>query len=356
LSTVDESWKLREGAQWRDAAVAQAAAAVGLTDPAGLAAVAEAYEVVRDHIAPMVVSVAMDMLVDFRQQVAANPDHKIVFVGRDGDALAMVIRELDPGFFTESCRQVTIPRNQAMRAVLDAESALPRGRRLLTAFRWDFKGEDPRPRFALQRLTAHLRSNGFPLAPGSSVTIVDSSYKGTVQEALAALFPQVTFRGAYIWHGVKPEDPHPGTKLGYLQHVTDGGPGNGWETVAYEYSMRGPLTSPTGYREDGTPIQIPIREHRKPYAGVTEEAIASRYRDPTVRDAVMEANRQAAVDLARHAAAQADPRRYLEPGLRAFREGTHSFRHHATPTTPAAFLTYLNSFTPGGRRRSPARA
>jgi hypothetical protein len=353
---VDELWKQHEGAQWRDAAVAQAAAAVGLTDPAGLAAVAEAYEVVRDHIAPMVVSVAMDMLVDFRQQVAANPDHKIVFVGRDGDALAMVVRELDPTFFAESCRQVTIPRSQAMRAVLDVESGLG-GRKLMPdAFRWDFRGEDPRPRFALQRLTAHLRSSGFPLAPGSSITIVDSSYKGTVQEALAALFPHITFQGAYIWHGVKPQDPHPGTKVGYLQHVTNGGPGNSWETVAYEFSMRGQLTSPTGYREDGTPIQIPIREDSKPYAGVNDEAIAPRYLDPTIRDAIMEANRQAVVDLARYVAGHADPRQYLDAGVRAFREGTESWRKDPTPTTPPAFLTYLDSFAPKGRQRPPAPA
>jgi hypothetical protein len=346
---VDESWKQHEGAQWRDAAVAQAAAAVGLTDPAGLAAVAEAYEVVRDHIAPMVVSVAMDMLVDFRQQVAANPDHKIVFVGRDGDALAMVVRELDPTFFAESCRQVTIPRSMAMLAILDAESV--RGGQLIPDdFRWDFRREDPDPTEGFQRLERHLLSNGVPVRAGSSITIVDSSFKGTVQEVLAALYPGIAFQGAYIWHGPSPADPHPNTKQGYLQHVTDGGKGNIWETVAYEYSMRGSLSSPTGYSADGTPIQVPIRDDA-PYAGIERRAIASEYRDPTVRDAIMDANRHAAVDYARHVAGQRDPRAELESGVQAFRDGTRSWRHDRQPVAPPRFLRYLDSFVTGGRVR-----
>jgi hypothetical protein len=309
---VDESWKQHEGAQWRDAAVAQAAAAVGLTDQAGLAAVAEAYEVVRDHIAPMVVSVAMDMLVDFRQQVAANPDHKIVFVGRDGHALALVVQELDQAFFAESCREVVIPRSVGMLAILDAESE--GAARFPDSFRWKFSGRQPDFTDARQDLHEHLMSRGVPTAPGSSITIVDSSFKGTVQEMLAALYPDIDFQGAYIWHGPTRGDPHPGTKRGYLQETTTP-PGDIWGTVTYEYSMRGSWTSPTGYRPDGTPIQIPIRADSDPRHKINRDGIAPRYWDATVRDAIMEANQQAAVDYARHIASVPDPSPELEAGV-----------------------------------------
>jgi hypothetical protein len=238
----------------------------------------------------------------------------------------------------------------AMLAILDAESQRP-GRKLIPDdFRWDFRGGRPSIVDAAFRLQRHLETRGVPTEDGSSITIVDSSFKGTVQEVLAALYPDIEFRGAYIWHGPSPADPHPATKQGYLQHVTDGGKGNIWETVAYEYSMRGSLSSPTGYGADGSPIQVPIRED-DPYTGIERRAIASEYRDPTVRDAIMEANRQAAVDYARHVAGQRDPRPELELGVRAFREGTRSWRHDRQPRTPPRFLRYLDSFVTGGRVR-----
>jgi hypothetical protein len=299
------------------------------------------------------VKVAMDMLVDFRQQVAANPDHKIVFVGRDGDALGLVIKELDPTFFADHCRMVTIPRSMGMLAILDMEVELGVSQLIPDAYRWDFDGNTPNVQGAARDLEQHLRERGVPLEPGSAVTLVDSSFKGTIQEMLAALHPDVAFQGAYIWHGPQPSDPHPGTKRGYLQHVTDCGRGNIWETVAYEYSMRGSLSSPSGYGPDGDPTQIPIREESNPLHPLRRSVIARRYQDPHVRDAIMEANRLAVIDLARRVALDADSQADLERGVEAFREGTRTWRHDASPTTSPAFLTYLDSFVVGGRRRGP---
>jgi hypothetical protein len=194
-----------------------------------------------------------------------------------------------------------------------------------------------------------------PVSTGSSITIVDSSFKGTVQEVLAALYPGIRFQGAYIWHGQSPVDPHPGTKRGYLQHVTEpGNHGDIWETVTYEYSMHGPYASPTGYAPDGMPIQLPIRDTDEPLGKIRLRTVAPQYRDLRVRDAIMVANQHAAADYARHIAELPDPRRELEAGVAAFHVDTGSWRHDAAPTTPTAYLTYLDSFVIGGRQRSPA--
>jgi hypothetical protein len=176
---------------------------------------------------------------------------------------------------------------------------------------------------------------------------VDSSFKGTIQEVLAALYRGTQFRGAYIWHGISRHDPHPGTKHGYLQEVSVP-PGDKWSTVTYEYSMRGSWTSPTGYRPDGSPIQIPIRDDADPLHGINRDGIAPRYRDATVRDAIMEANQQAAVDYARHIAGLSDPHSALEAGVRAFRSDTYSWWHDVPPAISGPVLMYLDSFVTGG--------
>jgi hypothetical protein len=191
-----DGWKAQEGAAWRDRSVATIASQFHLADdPAAVATLTVAYELTRDHIAPFVLQVASQMLVDFRTSVAENPDRRIAFVGRDGDSLALAVRQLDGQFFAAHCTQITLSRKLAMSAVLDAEAqrrrileldgALAREADVRIApegFRWDFRSDGPqRTDGALGDLIHYLESRGFPLADGGAVTLVDSSFKGTVQ-------------------------------------------------------------------------------------------------------------------------------------------------------------------------------
>jgi 5,10-methylene-tetrahydrofolate dehydrogenase/methenyl tetrahydrofolate cyclohydrolase len=350
--------------RWREDAVARTAAEFGLAhDPPAVRAIAEAYDVVHGHIAPFVVKVALDMLVDFRAQVAADPAHRILFIGRDGDALAAVVREVDPAFFDAHCSQITLSRRLGMLAVTDAEHRW--GRTILPdGFRWRFD-EPPSPQDverAAGDLVDLLRELGVPVdVEHGAVTVVDSSFKGTVQEMLAALLPNIEFRGDYIWHGEAAADPHPGTKAGYVTHLgqprlpTDVDPK--WETIAYEYSMRGPLSSPVRFGPDGLPEQQWGREEPDALSGLKPQLVDPRYRDPVVRDAVMRVNQVAVADYARHVASIADPRGELEAGFTTYRRDVHAWHADARPGQglPAPLERFLNSFVldgPGVRARA----
>jgi hypothetical protein len=302
----------------------------------------------------MVVSVALDILADLRRQVAQNPDHRVVFLGRDGTSLAIAVEAVDPQFFAEHCAQVTISRKLAALAVLDAEQTM--GVRLSLPDDFRYRIEDASAADgAFAALTQYLERQGIALRPGSSATIVDSSFKGTVQEVLSALYPQTSFRGDYIWHGPAATDPHPGTKRGFLEHCANpGDTGSVWEMAAYEYTLRGPLSSPDGFDAQGRPRQVPGRDEHQPLGIIDPEAIDFRYRDLTVRDAIMWANQAAIRDYARHVGAATDPRAELRDGVRTYQEQIRSWHFDDQPEAPESLVRFLDSFVragPGGTHR-----
>jgi hypothetical protein len=387
-----DGWKEQEGAAWRDQSVAEVATGFDLAeDPGAVATLTEAYELTRDQIAPFVVQVAAEMLIDFRTAVAENPARKIVFVGRDGDSLALAIHQLDRDFFDAHCTQITLSRKLAMMAVLDAEAQRHRSlerdgivaseddvRIAPAGFRWDFRSEAPENTTdALADLEDYLESQGVPLDEGSAVTIVDSSFKGTVQEILNALFPRISFAGAYIWHGQSAGDPHPGSKTGYATSLADPRPPDAvdpkWETVTYEDTLRGPLASPSGF-ENGRPVQGP-ESGDNPTSGIHRRLIAERFRNAPgpvgpgtaprarLRDAILAVNREAISDYARHIASESDPGAELFAGFQAYRRQTWRWMHLLMahpPGVPDRYVTFLDSFVRGGaggthRRRSDAQ-
>jgi hypothetical protein len=170
----------------RDRSVAEVAEAHGIAgDSAKVGALGAAYDTVYDHVAPFVVRVAHRMLPDLRAAVEADPGHRIVFVGRDGAALARAVQQVGsravPG-----ARQLRrgVPR-LARAALEDYESdAGP------TGLSWRGPSSDPSAvPGAHYDLTRYLRTRGVPVGPtGGSATIVDSSYRGTTQEILAAIY------------------------------------------------------------------------------------------------------------------------------------------------------------------------
>ncbi|TDO52036.1 hypothetical protein EV651_11856 [Kribbella sp. VKM Ac-2571] len=77
------------------------ASRLGLTDPAHLAALQDAYLVAYQFPAPLMVRVADDMLADLRADVGSRRTDRILALGRDGHHLAFAMRrecsELDSG-------------------------------------------------------------------------------------------------------------------------------------------------------------------------------------------------------------------------------------------------------------------
>jgi hypothetical protein len=198
-------------------------------------------------------------------------------------------------------------------------------------------------------LTRYLRTRGVPVGPtGGSATIVDSSYRGTTQEILAAIYRDTRFQGAYIWHGETSGDPHPGTKKGYVQHLTPGSGGTDhiWETLAYENVLRGGRASPTRF-SGGSPWQPPGRTYR-PFEGVNPVGVAPPYQDPVVRDAVLDVNQRAVSDYAVQHSGQ--PPAYFDAGFQAFRDDVRTWWDGGQ--IDPSFQQFLVSFSPGPGRQA----
>jgi hypothetical protein len=168
---------------------------------------------------------------------------------------------------------------------------------------------------SMQRLTEYLQRSGVPVGePGSSVTLVDTSFKGTVQELLAAAYPDTSFQGRYVFFGASPEDPHPGSKTGYALHLdaaeSSGGrpvsvlPDDPELTFAHqdaigsiEETLHGPLGSPKRV-EAGGPVQDPLAAEPDPLRGLNPELVDPAYADAVVRQGVMDVDLLAVKDYA----------------------------------------------------------
>ncbi|GAM51263.1 hypothetical protein NSK11_contig00108-0001 [Nocardia seriolae] len=189
---------------------------------------------------------------------------------------------------------------------------------------------------AYHRLTEYFRDLDIPVGePGSEIALVDTSYKGTVQELLSAVYPETRFEGHYMFFAESPADVHPGTKRGYAldldrEHSNKGLPVRELPAEpdltfshqdalgSIEEIMHGPLESPTGIGPDGLPEQQLQRHDTEPLEGLNPATIHDRFTDPLVREA---AKRIALVPVAQIAheisqmrAAGLDPRPTLQAG------------------------------------------
>lgn len=337
-------------------AAAPAVDAFGLAgDARAVEAVADAYAVTRQYVAPFVLRVARTMLPSFRAVAAADPHHKIVFVGRDGEALALAVKELDPEFFREHGVSVVISRTVGEAALRDMEKffqqTAPEHRRLQGDFRRDMADADIRRQ--ARNLATYLRGKGIPIGePGSVVTLVDSSFKGSVPAMLSELFRQTTFDAHLIWHGqVRLDKPLRVTMTGHVQEAPIGDRGAVWETLAYEQLLRGPLSSPERVDADGVPRQTWEHRTENPKEGVQRSVISPRYWPDVVRDAVRATAQQAIIDYARTVAAAESPDAELDAGFDDFRRYVKNWWYD-TGEVPDAFREILDSFVykPANRR------
>ncbi|MCX5068215.1 hypothetical protein OOJ91_20450 [Micromonospora lupini] len=274
--------------------------AYGLESASDRSAVADAYAVFREHHGPYVTSIAAEMLDDLRASVDADPNTRVVFVGRDGFSLGVAVRAMDREFFDAHCHNVVLSRALAEAAVQDKEKNGGAEYPQLQPYREISKSIDDRDvDGAYQRLTRYLRGNGIPVGTeGSSVTFVDSCLKGTIQELCAAVYPKTEFTGRYMFYKGIEGDPHPGSKKGYALHI-EGGIGGGLKALpddpaltfasipairVIENALQGPLSSPKRITDDA-PDQTRLIDTPDRTWGCNPVLIAEPYRIPAVREA-----------------------------------------------------------------------
>jgi hypothetical protein len=262
--------------------------------------------VVWDHLAPFVVSAANDMLRDVQAEVQANPARRIVFLGRDGHSLAIAARALHPPLYDRHCSEVVLSRVIVEGALQDLERNSGKSFPEISDFRKvSAKVNENAVAGARLRLGDYLQRNRIPAGqPGSEITLIDTSFKGTIQECLSAIFPQTAFSGRYVFFGASPHDRHADTKRGYVLHLgaadSNGGrpladlPDDPELTfacqdavAAVEETLSGPLSTPEQWGE-GDPVQ-------QASAGAVPDGlnplrVAHLYTDPGVRQAVQHIN------------------------------------------------------------------
>jgi hypothetical protein len=337
---------------------------LGITDPQAQAVLTEAYLVATTYLAPFIVDLAQQMLVDLKADIIADPEAVVVFVGRDGHSLAVAAEQLDPEFFRDHCREVVLSRAVVESAVLDTELNLGARYPQIADFRQAAGKVVGDPTGSMDMLTRYLTANGAPVGEECShVILVDTSYKGTVQELLAALYPETRFQGRYAFFGESPSDPHPGSKTGYAVHM-DAAHGGGRPlgelsadpalTFAnqdaigsIEETLHGGMGSPRGFGEDGRPQQRPQHLEGDQLKGLNPIKVAPEYADPLVREAVKDINLVAVHDVAARMAALRDAggdwRSQLNEGARAFRQELRNWISGST-ATDAHFSDLLDSF------------
>ncbi|GAA1519264.1 hypothetical protein [Kribbella lupini] len=322
------------------AAARRVGARLGLTDGCDYQTLYDAYRVTYAYQAPLTVRIADDMLADLRADANGSGTDRVVALGRDGHSLSLALRGLLPDFHRRHVSDVVVSRALAENALQDLESQgghFP----LVRAYRRVAPRVDPADTVAGFRvLTEYLRSRGVPVGvPGSGVTVLDTSFKGTVQELLAAVYPETTFQGRYAFLAELPDDPHPGSKRGYEVHLRAGEtrqgrpfyelPADESRTFAHvlginavEELLDGPRTSPVKIGRHG-PVQTAQRKRPDLLLGLSRGRISTRLRSLPVREGVKVVNLWAVSDRARNAAtvreSGGDHRAGLEADVHRFR-------------------------------------
>ncbi|MBE2997958.1 ABC transporter permease [Nocardiopsis sp. HNM0947] len=337
----------------------------GLT-PDELSAVQDAYTTFRNSTAPFMVSIAADMLDDLKEDVRTKgEDHRVAFLGRDGTSLSLAVRELDPEFHDRYCADVTLSRAVAEAALQDRETNEGRSFPDIETFRGARNKVGPESiDFAHQQTQRMFQRSGVPMGePNSSVTLVDTSFKGTVQELLTEAYPETELTGRYAFLSKTPDDPRPEAKLGYVFHQEAGEKWKGFPSRSLsedpaetfgnqdalgtiEETLHGPLDSPRGIGPEG-PVQRPQREQTDPTEGINPNLVSEVYKSPRVREAVKVVALDAVADAARDSARKRDSgqdwRAELSEARRSYTSETRAWVA-GRPTQDAHLTPLFDSF------------
>ncbi|MFJ3673632.1 hypothetical protein ACIPSE_45045 [Streptomyces sp. NPDC090106] len=278
---------------------AQFCAVLHVDTPRKLRAVEVACTVAHRYIAPFVIKNAVDMLINLHAMVAANPRARVIFLGRDGYCLGDVVQQLDPLFHNRYCGELHISRRTADAALAVAE---PWADPLADSFR------KPGPhREELTSIWTDLvgyadDSNLYLDRDGAEFALVDTGFKGSVQEMLTAAYPNAVFHGHYLFYCAAADDRHTARKHGYALHLDQPNTLDGRALrefvddpaltfahhdaiVALEDLLRG---SDADIRlVDRQPVRSFLDDSSR--AGIDPAKVAHQYRDAYLRQAVLAA-------------------------------------------------------------------
>ncbi len=271
-------------------------------------ALAATYDLTKEYLAPFMVKTAIDMLPDLRRAVARNPSARVVFVGRDAFCLGYVVSALDPDFYRRSCRSMYLSRSIVDAALRELEATTGADFAAIEHFR-KRPAPETSPGAAWQALTTYFAENDIRLdTDDAEVLLVDTGYKGSVQEMLSAAYPRTRFRGHLVFFAASRRDPHPGSKRGYALHL-DLDRGNDGLAIrgrlpddveltfahleailAVEELLQGSALSPPALCPGGRPLTLRQRHEPRPLAGINPVLVAAEYRDPFLREGVFSMN------------------------------------------------------------------
>jgi hypothetical protein len=322
-------------------AARRVASKLGITDEQDLQTLSDAYVVTYEFPAPLMVRIADDMLADLRADVGSRRTDRIVALGRDGHSLAIAMTRLDRQFVRRHVSNLVLSRALVENALQDLERHQGLEFPQVKGFRRVASRVDPADTIGGFRvLSDYLQAHRVPVGqPGSRVTVFDTSFKGTVQELLAAIYPETTFMGRYAFFGESPHDPHPGSKRGYEVHLTAAQsrqgrpfyvlPAEPSMTFAHQLALNsieelldGPMTTPARLGADG-PAQTGQRNEPALLTGLSQGRVSPRLQRLRVREGVKVVNLLAVADCAQDAASLRDSgedyRPALEAGARRYR-------------------------------------
>jgi hypothetical protein len=176
--------------------------------------------------------------------------------------------------------------------------------------------------------------------PGSAVTVIDSSFAGSVQAKLKAMFPATEFSGALLWYGEVPGD-RSGPKKGYVQHVGPGDRGDIGATPGLRVPAPRPVVEPHPVRRRRAAVARSRSGSSPGLGGHRPGRRVGSVPGPRVRDAVRQACQDAVADHAREVAASGGAGTGVD-GIRLFQDNVRNWLSGA-PMSPT-LRELLDSF------------
>ncbi|WP_117211642.1 hypothetical protein [Allorhizocola rhizosphaerae] len=289
--------------------------------PSKVETVTRSFGIAKSVFAPFMVKAAIDMLPHLQRAVRENENARVVFVGRDAFSLGFATKILNGPFHARHCTDMYLSRSIVDAALAELEEG---GATFadIAAFRRPARSRTDSAWGALER---YFQEKEVDFTDSrTEIILVDSGYKGSVQEMLSAAFPDTRFHGHYIFFDPAPADPHPGTKRGYALNL-DYDTGFGGRAlrdempeqpeltyahheaiVAIEEMLQGSQLSPPSLSPAGKPLTWRYRRTRDPWKGLNPKRIAYGYRDVLLREGVLTMNVIAVSKLAERIAGLVD--------------------------------------------------
>lgn len=272
------------------------------------------YDTVYKFHAPFVVHIGLQMFDDLLEEARKNPDFRAVFLGRDGPIYGEIVKQAESVFYEEHCRQISLPRTFAEKALQKQEelgfefpqlAEYRKLKELAAGQKW--------PNFDRDMARTFQCAGIQPPPSQRRIVVIDNSYTGSIQEILAALNPHLDFHGLYAVHVGAASDPHPGSKTGYEVHLVADRPGanaphptmpddpaltftNVDALRALESVISGVHDKPTRLGALG-PIQRPLSRSENPFGQVDPSRIADPLKHPVTREATKRIVEYAVADL-----------------------------------------------------------